>query len=320
VSYYDPESLLPDQQPSTRDQRRQPQIDAAKHALRHHFTNVLGGPIRSAYYLSQLQILYEQDFFPWVLSDAVKQLIDEGFLTKLTEEDIPEISSLPNITRIQFLINSRAIAANPNQIKKRCRNTATLVNRYSSPVNSDMIGKHLESLVRAELRAQSFTIEGSHTNSFNRRQWTRTDHNLDFIATHSSGHLSIGVEVKNTLDMIEAEEIDIKIEICKFLGIIPVFAVRWIKPYINCINRQGGFSWVFKTQMYPLGQDKFVRELFARLSVTNRTDARGHELQFPVTVRTELPPISVQKFQDWVARAIVTPPVVNTNVKCASSH
>jgi hypothetical protein len=120
--------------------------------------------------------------------------------------------------------------------------------------------------------------------------------------------------------MIEAEEIDIKIEICMFLEIIPVFAVRWIKPYINCINKQGGFSWVFKTQMYPLGQDRFVKELFDRLSVTNRTDARGHELQFPVTVRTELPSISVQKFQAWAARAIVTRPVVNTSVKCASSH
>jgi hypothetical protein len=238
----------------------------------------------------------------------------------LTEEEIPEISSLPYITRIQFLVNSTAARTNLDRIKKRCRNIAALVNRYSSPENSEMIGKHLESLVRAELRAQSFTIVGTHTNTFNERQWTRTNHNLDFIATHSSGNFTIGVEVKNTLDMIEAEEIDIKIEMCEFLRIVPVFAVRWIKPYINCINRQGGFSWVFKTQMYPLGQERLVKDLFEKLSVTNKADSRGHELQFPVIVRTELPHTPVQKFLEWVARALVTPPVVNTSVKCASSH
>ena len=89
-----------------------------------------------------------------------------------------------------------------------------------------------------------------------------------------------------------------------------------MKPYIDCIRNQGGFSWVFKTQIYPPGCEEFTRELYTRLSVLDRTDSSGHKLEFPVIVRTELPEKPVDKFSRWIKDAIVNPPQRNPAARC----
>ena len=130
----------------------------------------------------------------------------------------------------------------------------------------------------------------------------------------------IGVEVKNTLSVIPADEVDIKIEMCGYLGIIPVFAVRWNKPRVDCIRRQGGFSWIFKTQMFPLGYEEFVSRLYKKLSLQNKADPSGHVLEFPVSVRTDLPPKSVNKFEAWADNAERSMPRVNASNKCGRNQ
>ncbi len=97
---------------------------------------------------------------------------------------------------------------------------------------------------------------------------------------------------------------------------MPVFAVRWIKPYIECIRRQGGFSWVFKTQILPFGQEQMVNDMFARLSASGKNE-RGYELKFPITVRNDLPPNSVKMFERWAKKAETHPPVPESGVRCA---
>ena len=111
---------------------------------------------------------------------------------------------------------------------------------------------------------------------------------MDFIAEHRSGNLNIGVEVKNTLGVIGREELDTKLEICRYLGLRPVLAVRWIKPHLYRIQKEyKGYSWIFKTQMYPLGLEDLRKEIHEKL-------------RLPVTVRTELPPKPVELFKKWV--------------------
>jgi len=142
--------------------------------------------------------------------------------------------------------------------------------------------------VKAEVRAQGFKIVGESANSYNSRTWTETNHNLDFIAEHRSGNLNIGIEVKNTLSLIDKKELTTKLDMCRYLEIRPVFATRWIKPYMYLITKDySGFSWVFKTQMYPLGLEKLVKEIYNGLGL-------------PVSVRTELPPKSVRLFERWI--------------------
>ena len=94
--------------------------------------------------------------------------------------------------------------------------------------------------------------------------------------------------------MIGREELDVKLDMCDFFGLTPIFAVRWLKPYTELIRQRGGFSWIFKTQIYPPGFDELTKLLWKRLSI------QSLKLDWPVNVRTDLPEKSVLIFQNWV--------------------
>lgn len=292
-------------------------VDEAKAVLRGHFVNALNAPVRTPYYQHQLQVLYESDFFWWVVTDALRELVDEGYLAVFDKERVPDLADLNHVYGMKFYANADAIrtAGEEAVMKKHVMSTARMLDRYGSDANARVLGNQLESLVENQLKILRFEILGRHTNSCGGRRWAGTDHNLDLIARRSN--LVIGVEVKNSLNVMPAEEIDVKIDICHHLGIVPVFAVRWIKPYIDCIRRQGGFSWVFKTQMLPFGQERAAESMYKRLSVPGKKDGRGHRLEFPVTVRNDLPPKPVKMFERWVEKVESCPPVPESGARCA---
>jgi hypothetical protein len=176
------------------------------------------------------------------------------------------------------------------------------VKEYSDPQVTADLGKHLENLVRQELRAQHFHIYATNSNEFKGKKWKRTNHNMDIIAEHETGKLNMGVEIKNTLGIISRHELQTKIKLCKYLDLVPVFAARWIKPYIQQVKTYNGFCWIFKTQMYPLGYQRLVKKIYVRLSESNRTNFKGDKLQFPVTTRAELPIKPIKAFERWIDR------------------
>lgn len=123
------------------------------------------------------------------------------------------------------------------RLEKWCHSIGTLVDRYGQDTVTEHLGKHLETSVYHELRAQGFEIVGENTNEYNGSTWLKSGHDLDFIAEHNSGRLNIGVEVKNRLGLITKDELIIKLNMCKYLGFVPVMAVRWIEPYLETIWR-----------------------------------------------------------------------------------
>ncbi len=305
---------------STRDPRQDPAVRLAAQNLTQHFTDKSNQPIRTPFYITQLQVLYEHDFYPWVTADAIHILNEDNIITQFRKFDLPEPQKLSNVRDIVFNAHSHAYSENASLVKRHAQGIAGLVNRYSNPACTKAVGDHLEGLVKYELRANEFQITGTHTNEFKGKTWTQTSHNLDIVAEHKSGKLNIGIEVKNTLDLMEPDEIDTKIDICNFLGLVPVFAVRWMKPYMDCIRNQGGFSWIFKTQIYPPGFEAFTKLLYNRLSFSTRSDSTRTPLQFPVTVRTNIPPKSAVAFAKWVAKSLQSPPQRNPGARCGSSH
>lgn len=298
-----------------------PKVVEAKTALMKHFVNKKNEPIRTPYYHHQLQVLYETDFFEWIITAALKELVSEGFLKILDKTVIPELDNLTTVSRIKFYANAQSLKTSDEaeNMKTHVLNTAKLVEKYSEKKTYDALGKQLESLVKNELKTSQFEILGVHTNKFEDKKWEKTGHNLDIIAKKKGTKFVIGVEVKNTLDIIDPGEIDIKIEICEKLGIIPVFAVRWIKPYTDCIRRQGGFCWVFKTQIFPYGYEDFTKELWQKLSEHNKTNSRDYPLHFPITVRNDLPQKSVNKFNDWLKQVEKNPPKTDISFRCGKT-
>lgn len=294
-----------------------PRNAEAKAVLRRHFITAQNLPVKTPYYQHQLQVLYEGDFFWWVVADALRELVNEGYLTVFDRERVPDLADLNHVYAVRFYANANAIKTSRDEaiMKKHVLSTARMLDKYGGDKNNKILGKQLESLVENQLRILQFEILDKHTNRYGGKEWSKTYHDLDIIARR--GRLAIGIEIKNRLNVMPPEDIDIKIDICRHLGVVPVFAVRWIKPYINCISKQGGFSWVFKTQILPFGQEQMAGKMFKRLSVPSKKDGRGRSLEFPITVRNDLPPKSVRMFERWAQKAEKCPPTPEGGVRCS---
>lgn len=298
-------------------------VEEAKDVLRRHFVDARGRPTRTPFHQHHLQVLYEADFFEWVVRYALQDLVDEGILAVFYKKNVDGLDRHEATKRMRFYASSAALQSGKDMddMKRRVLSTATHVERYSHPKHTSVVGKHLEALVKSQLQILQFKIVGTHTAEHTGRSWSRTNHNLDFIAKKVGTNLTIGVEVKNTLSIMDPKETDIKIDICDHLGIIPVFAVRWIKPYIDCIRKQGGFAWMFKTQMYPLGYEEFVKRLYKRFSLQGSVGRNASKKkEFPVIVRTELPEKSVATFRKWVDKIENSPPPTDTSHRCAGQR
>jgi hypothetical protein len=280
-----------------------PAVEKAAKALKNHFINARGKPIKTPFFARQLQVLYEEDFFPRVIDHALSRLEHEEFLRCITSAEIPGLSQLKNVQKIKFYFNAKAEPSAQElyeTMKKKAYNIARVVNAYSHPKVTDDLGEHLQSLLWQELRAQRFRVIGSNTNEYHGKEWTTSGQDVDHIAEHESGRLAIGLEAKNTLGIMPLKVIDEKIAICNHLGITPVFAVRWMKPYIHYIESKGGFCWIFKTQIYPYSYRDVVSDIFRRLSVLGRQNFSGRRLEFPVSASSRLPESSVKNFERWV--------------------
>jgi hypothetical protein len=83
------------------------------------------------------------------------------------------------------------------------------------------------------------------------------------------------VEIKNTLPYIDRDEFRTKLDICKFLGLRPLFISRMSpKNYNYEIIQRGGISWILGTQHYPFGQDEFAESVRDELHLPVACKAR----------------------------------------------
>ncbi len=106
-----------------------------------------------------------------------------------------------------------------------------------------------------------FEVVSRNTNEFSRRKWTTTSHNLDFIVEKDG--IYYGVEVKNTLPYMERDEFDIKLEICNYLGLVPLWILRNAPGnQFDQMKQAGGFILKLKSQIYPFGYEDLVGDIW----------------------------------------------------------
>src|SRR5262249_8865748 len=116
--------------------------------------------------------------------------------------------------------------------KREAATVVKLVEEYSNPNIAGAIGLHGETMVLEGFARHQFVMKGRNTRSYGGKEWTKTDHNLDFIFERNGR--AYGVEVKNTLGYMEQNELQMKIEMCKWLGIKAVFVARMLpRTWIN---------------------------------------------------------------------------------------
>lgn len=225
------------------------------------------------FFSRQLEVAFEQKYFHWVTNRALRDLIASGVIVG----DKRRLASGSEIT----LLWHRSF----RYPKRTAQSVLDLVDEYADPNIGGALGLHGESLVLEGFAKHRFVMLGRHTREHESRAWVASAHNLDFIFARDG--VSYGVEVKNTLGYMEDREFKTKIEICRDLGVVPVFAVRMIPTtWVHQVNQAGGFALIMKYQLYPWTH----RSLAGRVAT---------ELGLPVDAPRALADGTMARFVRW---------------------
>jgi len=248
---------------------------------------------RGLFYLSQLEVLFEdrpliqakdprrgkKGPFHWITAKAVSQLAAEGRIA--SEPPGPLIKGVPHGLRFFHAKAYRDFHTAAKRIQG-------LVARYSEGNFTHGLGHQLELLIDSALASARarFHIADVDVNKWKGRKWTQTEEDLDRIYVSSEG-IEYGCEIKNTLPYIERGEFERKLEMCRVLGVRPLFVARMMpESYIDAVWKAGGYSLVLKNQFYPLGFQVLATEV-------RRT------LELPVMCARAIPKEAIDLFLTW---------------------
>jgi hypothetical protein len=281
---YDP-AYEPDIGEGEEERPRDAVVDQAKDAIRAFFDQERA----NVFYKQQLEVIFEDDvkdekgnrrrgFFHWVTSRALSELATEGHIA--AEREI-----LPGIGAIVLYH-----ATTHRYWRRQAQDVIALVGQFSAPAFTAGLGAQGELMFDAALPTVGFLPTARKVKAYGGKEWKETDHDLDRVFSRDG--VSYGAEIKNTLKYIPRNELTVKIKMCKHLGLRPLFIVRAApKSYINEVRLLGGFTLVFKYQLYPFGQKPFADRV------------RG-SLRLPVDSPGRISDGTMQRFLKWHLRKL----------------
>jgi hypothetical protein len=276
LSDYEPD-YEPDIREEEDDRPRDSVVDQAKDAIRAFFDKERA----NVFYKQQLEVIFEDSFFHWVTSRALSELASEGYIAVEREE-------LPGIGIIMLYH-----ATTHRYWRRQGQEVIALVSQFSTPSFTSGLGAQGELMFDAALPTVGFLPIARKVKVHGGKEWKETDHDLDRVFERDG--IAYGAEIKNTLKYIPRKELSVKINMCQHLGLRPLFIVRAAaKNYINEVRLAGGFTLVYKYQLYPFGQKSFadqVREM----------------LRLPVDSPARIVDGTVQRFLKWHLKSLETP-------------
>ncbi len=265
--FYDISDLLNEEQLG--EYRRDIKIDEAKARLRKFFED----RCENVFYMQQLEVFFEKEFFHWITGKAVNELVATGFLHA---EEVP----LLGFTRVKFVFHHKH-----RYYKRQIKRCIEVIRQYSDPNIAIACGRQAEVLFFNALVNRGFLSRGQDTNEYRGKRWTWTEHRLDFIIEKDG--VAYGTEVKNTLGYIPREELEVKLDMCDCLRLKPLFIMRASpKDYNHKVIKRGGYAMIFEVQVYPFGQDGLVRRI-------------RNILGLPVDCPRAIPEGIIDRFMRW---------------------
>lgn len=173
---------------------------------------------------------------------------------------------------------------------RKIKKVEKIIVKYSQDHITRSCGHRAEDLFCNALAMRGFLPKPKKVREYKGRQWKKTGHDLDYVFTRDG--IEYGCEIKNSLGYIDKEELELKLEMCTYFGIRPLFIMRSApKTYINMINMQGGFALIFETQIYELSQEKLVKEIREIIGL-------------PVDCPKAIPSGMIDRFEDWHEKII----------------
>jgi hypothetical protein len=231
--------------------RRDRKIDEAKAVL---LAELFAAEPERVFYERQIEVRYERRFYHWITGRALGELVAEG---KLVSALVPLLGS----TNLRFYWSKKL-----RYWKRQADEITALVARYSRQEFTRALGRHGETMFDAALPRGGFVWKADNVRQWAGRRWTSSAHDLDRVFVLDG--IPYGVEIKNTLPYIDRRELQIKLAMCEYLGLRPLFIMRAAaKHYIHRVNRAGGFVLVVGWQLYPFGSEVFATEVRDRLGL-----------------------------------------------------
>jgi len=249
--------------------RSDPALPPAKEHLLQAF---FAGGTQRVYYQRQLQVLAEREYFHWITVFALEGLVDEERI----------FSDTLRVGRGSLrLYWPRGHRYRERQI----RQLSDIVARMSEPAFGTGVGRHGETMFDAAFPRIGMQPVAWNASSYAGQQWERTGHDLDRIFELDG--VAYGVEIKNQLQYINRDEFDVKLEMCRVLGLKPLFVMRALpKSWANEVIEQGGYALIVRYQLYPHGAEAFAKEV------------RG-VLELPVDAPPAIYQGTLTRFQNW---------------------
>lgn len=231
-----------------------PAIDLVERDAVKKLREFFKGHPEEVFFSRQLEVRHEGNYFHWVTNRALRELRGLGVILGETRA----LRTGGSINLLWF--------RSYRFYRRSASRLVTLVEEYADPNIGGAVGLHGEAMVLEGFARSQFVMRGRNTREFRGRTWESSEHNLDFIFERDG--CTYGVEVKNTLSYMDYVEFQTKIELCKFLGIVPVFAVRMLpKTWINELVTAGGFGLIMKFQMYPWSHKDLARRVASELGL-----------------------------------------------------
>ena len=227
----------------------------------------------SVYYIRQIQVKFEKKYYHWITNNAIIGLFKIGYLKDVR---IPKEKG----TSTRFFIHKA------NRYAKRTINSIEkIIEEYSQDHITRSCGHRAEDLFCNALAMRGFMPKAKKVKAYNNKKWKKTGHDLDFVFMRDG--VSYGCEIKNTLGYIDKEELEVKLEMCAYFGIKPLFIMRYSpKTYNKLIYDNGGFALIFETQIYELSQEILVQKI-------------RDDIGLPVICSKAIPDGIIDRFERW---------------------
>lgn len=203
----------------------------------------------SVFYKKQIQVIFEDRYPHDVTGKAVNELIEGKFL-----------KAEPRA----FGKNMHAIFVHRHNVRYTAmaiKMKTKILERFSDDEVNDGVGKYCEILFSHLFKKNQFKIIDRNINEFRGKAWSKSDKELDFIIEKDG--ISYGVEIKNTFDYMPQDEFEEKLEMCEFLGLLPLFPLRCPSElHYAQMKDCGGLALKFKTRIFPPGFQGLVTDIW----------------------------------------------------------
>jgi hypothetical protein len=215
----------------------------------------------SVFYQRQIQVIFEDKYFHWITAYSLSELSQEGKIAS----DVLTLAGTGKITIYR--------RKGHRYWRRQADEIITSVSRFSDPAFTAALGAHRELMFDAALPRAGFMPTGGNVRSYAGKTWSETGHDFDRIFERDG--IAYGTEIKNTLSYIDRAELAVKLRMCSYLELRPLFIVRMApKSYIHAVEQQGGFTLIFKYQLYPFGQKAFADLVKSTLKLWTDSPAR----------------------------------------------